>query len=367
LSVNNKVANPSNFAICQARRRRTGELIPGEVHLEITHRCNLMCFHCYLEYYNNGTQLTELSASEWARVMKQLFETGVFHVTFSGGEPLCRPDIFQIMNHAREIGLFYGLKTNGVLITESVADRLKELSLNGVDVSLYGARPTTHEYVTRVEGSYARTIHAIKLLRERKIKVRVKTSMMKCNAGEHREIENIAQQLDAEFSPDPIIFPKVGEPGSADYIRMDDEQLRTLISERDWIPDDTDDMMSDLKRHLICGAGRTRCAISPQGEVFPCTLWRIPLGDLRQQTFKDIWHGETVRGIRAIEVSDMPDCVNCELVNYCARCPGLVYIENSGISGPSSENCRLARAIKGVIDDREKENLCKPHNRVRTG
>lgn len=188
-------ANPANFAIYQARKRRAGELIPGEVHLEITHRCNLSCFHCFLGPYTNGAQITELSASEWADVMRQLFETGVFYVTFSGGEPLCRPDIFQIMDHARKIGLFFGLKTNGVLITESVADRLQQYGLTGVDVSLYGATPASHEYVTRVEGSYAGTIHAIKLLRERKIKVRVIASMMKCNAGEHREIENIAKQL----------------------------------------------------------------------------------------------------------------------------------------------------------------------------
>ncbi|OGO23194.1 MAG: hypothetical protein A2144_11220 [Chloroflexi bacterium RBG_16_50_9] len=358
-------ATPNNFALRMVRRRRTGELIPGEIHFEITNRCNLRCFHCYLEPYMNQA-IDELSTSEVTGILDQLFENGTFDVTFSGGEPLCRPDIFTIMDHARERGLFFGLKTNGTLITEPVADKLKKLGITGVHVSLYGATLMTHERVTGIPGSYARTVRAVKLLRERNIQVAIKTSMMNCNIGEVKEMENIARQLGVAFSPDPLVFSKVGQPGSATDIRLDDDQLKTLIIERNWVPDDVDLLVSDLERHLICSAARTKCAISPQGEVFPCTTWRLPLGNLRSQSFKDIWYGEAASRIRAITVSDLPMCAGCELVNYCARCPGLVNIEkeNGGISGPSSENCRLARAIKGVKEDERKTALRKPQYRV---
>jgi radical SAM protein with 4Fe4S-binding SPASM domain len=344
-----------NYALRQARKRRNGEYIPGDVLLEVTHRCNLKCIHCYLgPQHIHG----ELSTAEVEGILDQLFEAGCLTITFSGGEALCRPDIFEIMNYAKERGFFFGLKTNGTLITEPVADRLKELDITGVHVSLYGATATTHEYVTGVVGSFNKTMHALKLLRERKFRVGIKTPMMKCNVKEHKDIENIAIQLGANYSPDPIVFSKLGQPGSADLVRMDDEQLKMLINERNWVPDDTD-VMHELERHLICGAGRTRCAISPQGEVFPCATWRLPLGDLKRQTFRDIWHGETAERIRLITVSDLSVCASCALVGYCARCPGMINIEkgNSGISGPSSENCRLARAIKGVKDN-GKEALC---------
>jgi radical SAM protein with 4Fe4S-binding SPASM domain len=342
-------------------------MIPTDVLLEITDRCNLRCLHCYLGPSSNQPH-DELSISELADILEQLSEIGSFAITFSGGELFCRPDIFEIMNLARERGFFFGLKTNGTLITETVADRLKELGITGVHVSLYGATPATHEYVTGIAGSFARTIHAVKLLRERKIRVSIKTTMMKFNVAEHKKVEEIARQMGASYSPDPLVFPKVGHPGSAADIRMDDDQLRTLIMERNWVPDDTDLMMSNLECHLICSAARTRCTISPQGKVFPCAAWRLPLGDLRQQTFRDIWYGETACRIRAITVSDLPTCANCELVKYCARCPGMVHMEkeNGGFSGPSSENCRLARAIKGVKDNGEK-TLCEPRHRVRTG
>jgi radical SAM protein with 4Fe4S-binding SPASM domain len=364
LSITGTQTVPKNHAIRQAMKRRAGALLPGEVLLEVTNRCNLECFHCIFEPFKHRTRFDELSLSEWAGIMEQLYEIGVWYVTFSGGEPLCRTDIFQIMDQAAEQGLFFGLKTNGTLITEPVADRLKEMELTGVDISLYGATPKTHEYVTGVEGSYAKTIGAVRLLKERKIKVRINSSLMKCNVAEHKEMANLARQLGVFYNPDPIIFPKVGQPGSADHIRMDDEQLRTLICERNWIPSDDDiatDDLKSLRRHLICGAARHRCTISSQGEVFPCALWRVLLGDLRRQSFRDVWYGEAAAEIRAIEVHDIKVCANCELVGYCARCPGLVRMENGGISGPSSENCRLARAIKGVRDDSKKETLCEPH------
>ncbi len=367
MKVTKTEVTPQNFAIRKARERRGGKLIPREVHLEITHRCNLKCLHCYLECHSNEPQPDELSATEMAGVLDQLFEMGVYYVTFSGGEPFCRPDIFQVMSHAKEQGLFFSIMTNGTLVTEPVADRIKDVGTLGVDVSLYGATPTTHETVTGVPGSFAKAIHAIKLLRQRKVRVGVKTMMMKCNVREHKQIESIVREFGAAYRLDPIIFPKVGWPGSADNIRMDDEQLRTLIVERDWVPDDCDRLTTNLQSHLICSAGRTRCTISPQGDVFPCTMWRVPLGNLREKSFRDIWRGEAVGKIRSISVHDMGECSGCELISYCARCPGLVHMENGSILGPSSENCRLAGAVKGVKHGTEQETLRKPRNRVRTG
>ena len=341
-----------NFAIRKARERAAGKLIPREAHLELTHRCNLRCFHCYLECGSNEAMPRELSADELSGILDQLFELGVYFVIFSGGEPFIRPDVFEVMNHARERGLFFGAMSNGTLITESVADRVKELGIMGVDVTLCGATPSSHEQVTGVPGSFAKAVSAIRLLRERKIRVGVKTTLMKCNSGEHSQIESLARSLGASYRPDPIVFSKVGHPASAAGIRMDDEQLRNIVAERNWVPDDADPAGCRMESHLTCGAGRTRCAISPQGDVFPCTLWRTPLGNLRDRSFAEIWRGETAGRIRSITCEDLEQCSGCDLVSYCARCPGLIFVEDGDILGPSSENCRLAGATKGVKDGR---------------
>lgn len=352
----------------QARRQREGEAAPREVLLEITNRCNLRCLHCYFDPYSSRLPLEELTTSEVGDILKQCFEIGVTYVTFSGGEPLCRPDIFEVMDYAQRIGLFFGIKTNGTMITEAVADRLKKLGIIGADVSLYGATAATHEYVTGVPGSYDKTIRAIRHLRERKVWVGIRTSVMGCNVREIQEIEDLAKQLGARYSADPLLFPAVGKPGSAAALRMDNEQLKAFIRDRSQVSQDTELTALELQRHLICSAARTKCAVSPQGEVVPCVVWRLSLGDLRRQTLKEIWQGEIASGIRATGVSDLPTCNNCELAGYCLRCPGMLYMEkeNSGISGPSSENCRLARAAKEVKNDARQEILRKSGNRVGT-
>jgi radical SAM protein with 4Fe4S-binding SPASM domain len=263
------------------------------------------------------------------------------------------------MEYAREKGLFFSLKTNGTLITEAVADRLKELGLVLADVSLYGATAKVHEYVTGEAGSFMKTMRAIELLRERKIRVHIKSTMMNFNHKEEKGIHQIAKRLGALCKADPLVLHKIGQPGTADHFKIDDETLRAFVEERYRFADDGEDEIN-LENRLICTAGRVRCAISSQGDVFPCALWRIPLGNLREQSFRSIWYGKAAHDIRSIKATDIQPCANCELVGYCIRCPGLASIENGGNSGPSSESCRMARTVKGVTDDRKKETLRKP-------
>lgn len=340
-------SGPGNFALRKARERREGAMIPREAHLEVTHRCNLRCYHCYLGCGPGITAPNDLSTGEWKRVLDELFGLGVFYVTFSGGEPLCRPDMLELMEHAKERGLFFCLITNGTLISPEVAGRIRDAGAVGVDVSLHGATAAGHEAVTGVAGSFEASVRALELLRQTGMRIGVKATMMSGTAGDQAGIQAIARRLGARYQSDPMVIPRVGRAGSADGIRMNDEQLRKLVIERDWASGE-EPASSTLESHLICGAGRSRCTIASDGEVHPCTVWRVPLGSVREGSFAQIWGGEPLRRIREIAPADMKRCVRCEHVNSCARCPGLIHLEGGDILGPSSENCRLASTIRGV-------------------
>lgn len=357
MSLTDMETERENYAIRRAKERWAGKLVPREVLLEVTSLCNLRCIHCCVEPLREKPKKNELSLSEITGIFKQLFDIGVLAVTLSGGEPLCRTDIFEIMECATKQGLFLGLKTNGVLITEEVAYRFKHMDITGVHISIYGATPETHEYVTGIEGSFERTIRAVEILQQRKIRVALRSSIMNCNCNENRQMADLAKTMGVSYKADPIILPKFGQPGSTNEIRVNDEQLMKFVAEQNWFVPDEERANPHLERHLLCGGGRTRCAISAEGEVFPCAMWRLPMGYLRKESFNDIWYGEAANKIRTIEVNDMPGCASCELVSYCSRCPGLVHMENNDISGPSSENCRLAHAIKVVQDDKKQERL----------
>ncbi len=347
MSAIEQAAVPRNFAIRKARERRAGKPIPKYVILEVTFRCNLRCIHCAVEPCLNKGRSNELSFIEVTGILDQLFNFGVFNVVFSGGEPLCRPDFLEIVDYAKNRGLFFMVKTNGTLMSDTVAKRLKQAGITGVHVSLYGATAETHERITGVTGSFRETMAGIENLRRARIPVIVMTSIMKYNVHEDAEIKKLATKFDAVYQPDPKIFPRNGEPGSAGHLRIDDVELREWIERNAW-KGHTED---GLEKHLLCAAGRVMYGVSPAGDIYPCPLWRRSLGNVREQSFKDIVYGEAATAIRNLTIKDFPTCVKCELAQYCARCPGLAYAENSDISGPSPESCRVARVAKGVIAD----------------
>src|SRR5579862_1797717 len=120
------------------RAQRAG--IPLGVHMDITYRCDERCVHCYLDHEDHGEMTTE----EIKGVLDQLAEAGTFFLTLSGGEVFMRQDFFQILEYARSLLFCVKIKTNAFMIREKQADRLAELGIDGVQVSIYSHRPEVH-------------------------------------------------------------------------------------------------------------------------------------------------------------------------------------------------------------------------------
>src|ERR1700675_1751749 len=110
--------------------------IPLSVQLDLTYRCNERCVHCYLDHDDHGERTT----AEIKHFLDQMGDAGVFYLTISGGEILMRRDFFQILEHARKRTFSIKLKTNGVLIREKEADRLRALGVESVQISIYSHR-----------------------------------------------------------------------------------------------------------------------------------------------------------------------------------------------------------------------------------
>src|SRR5579871_5546249 len=132
--------------------------VPLGVHLDLTWRCNERCVHCYLDHDDQG----EMSFGEIDALLPQLADAGVFFLTLSGGEPLLRRDLFDIVRRARQLAFNVKLKTNGILIRECEAALIRELGVDSVQISVYSHRAETHDAITRAPGSLARTIAAIR-------------------------------------------------------------------------------------------------------------------------------------------------------------------------------------------------------------
>jgi radical SAM protein with 4Fe4S-binding SPASM domain len=324
------------------------------VHWELTYHCNLRCTHCYVVKPGDpGFKASgpELSTGECKDIVDQLADENALNIAFSGGEPLVRPDFFEIAQYARSKRFAVRILTNGTLITLPVADELAALNPVRVEMSVYGAKAETHDGITQVPGSFERTMRAFRLLGERGVNTAVKTPLMRENIREFREIRALAEELRAVFRYDITITPKDDGCRSPLRHRPSDEDLlgffRQEVDPEKWRP------ISLKGDDHICNLGRNIITIDPYGEAFPCVQVRMPAGNLRRQPLRTIWRESPVlRRVREITWSQFLVCSNCEQREFCVRCPGVALVEDGNLFSPSTVACHQARLRRQVLKEK---------------
>ena len=243
--------------------------VPLSVHLDVTYRCNERCEHCYLDHDGDG----EMNTAEIKTVLDQLAAAGVFFLTISGGEPLIRPDCFEIIEHARKLRFNVKFKTNAVLIREKQARRLRELNVEQVQISVYSHRAEVHDGISKVPGSLKRTIAGIRLLKSHGLKVTIANVLMKGNLQDAEGVRQLAAEVGAHYTLDPTITPMMNGDTGLLRLRISSESLRTVFQNSDLVgnveefcapPPPVDE---DAMEGYPCSAGHTACYVSPRGEV----------------------------------------------------------------------------------------------------
>jgi radical SAM protein with 4Fe4S-binding SPASM domain len=325
--------------------------IPISVHLDITYRCNERCVHCYLDHDDHG----EMTTAEIRGLLDQLADAGVFLLTISGGEVLMRRDFFEIVAYARRLLFNVKIKTNGVMIHEEEARRIRELGVEQVQISVYSHRPEVHDAITKLPGSLKKTIEAIRFLKAQGLKVVIANVLMAGNQFDNGGVIALAKELGIAYTVDPTITPKMDGDTSILSLRIPGSDLKQVFQNPDLVgdveafcappPAPGEDVMDGYP----CSAGHTACYISPYGDVFPCVQFPLPSGNVRQQKFIDIWrHSPQLEEVRSIRARDLPTCSSCSHVGTCTRCPGLAYMEGN-MRGPSTVDCEKSFQRTGLV------------------
>jgi radical SAM protein with 4Fe4S-binding SPASM domain len=332
-----------------ARAQRLG--IPLSAHLDLTYRCNEGCGHCYLEH--NGRD--ELATGEVGGILGQLAEAGTLFLTISGGEPLLREDFFEVVEAARRLSFDVRLKTNALLIRHEEARRLRALHVHDVQVSIYSHRAETHDRITGVRGSLERSLEAIRLMRELGQKVIVSHVVMRGSGRDHGEVKALAERLGAGFRIDPTITPRLNGDDSNLALNVGRDELVRILRNPDYVtsveeycapPAPAD---AETLDGTSCGAGFAHCYIAPDGDVYPCVQFPLRCGNLRRQSFVEIWRNSPqFQQVRATRSRDLPVCSECSHLRTCSRCPGLALTEGD-MRGPSAADCERSYARTGVV------------------
>ncbi len=346
--------------------------IPYSGSLELTHRCNLTCRHCY-QFPPRGP---EMGTSEWKDLLEQLAEAGCLFVSFTGGEPLLREDLPELVSRAAELDFVITVQTNATLLDERAARFLGGLPNLRVDVSLYGAVPTTHDRLTGVEGSFEATRRALDMLLTEGVPVLLKVTVGNFNIGEVRDIAALARELGVEAIFSAMIFPRNDGNLAPTAFRLDDRELEEFTRfQAEYNLPAVADMMGverekgkELLRLLSscaigppepfggrkhrCGCARISFAVNPYGDVYPCVALPIVVGNVKKERFADIWSGSSIlKELREDEEKLPQECATCELLDTCPICRALCYVEDRVIRGRNAERCRQTHAIARIWDD----------------
>ena len=174
--------------------------------------------------------------------------------------------------------------------------------------------------------------------------------LMRQNMHDYAGTQRLAREMGIDFALDPTITPMLDGGTAPLTMRIPVERLQEVYQDASLGPLGADACGSDaedVQGNASCSAGHASCYISPYGDLYPCVQFPMPCGNLRQQTFQEIWGGSPqLTELRSIRVRDLPSCSSCGNVGSCSRCPGLAYMEGN-MRGPSTADCEKSYARTG--------------------
>ncbi len=314
-------------------------------------RCNLTCKHCYALSADHD-YAGELSWPEVVAVMDDLRAFRVPALILSGGEPLLRPDIFDIAERARAMGFYTGLSTNGTLIDDTVADRIAATGFDYVGISLDGLR-ATHDTFRRLDGAFELSLAAVRRLRARDVKVGLRFTMTAMNAQDLPAMLELMRAEDvAKFYFSHLNYAGRGNLNRAGDARfLATRQALDLIYQRAWEDaeragheeyvtgnNDADgpyllqwagqrfaQWLPALRERLVAWGGNSSgvnvANIDNLGKVHPDTMWwHYTLGDVRQRPFSQIWNDTSDPLMAGLKQRPRPvrgRCATCRHIDIC--------------------------------------------------
>lgn len=299
---------------------------PFRITWDVTTKCNLLCNHCY----NSSQKKAEgLPPENLHTIAEKLSDSGIFFVSLSGGEPLMEPEIWNIIQQFKSKGKLVQIISNGTLITEKIAQKIKEYKVDSVQISLDGLKET-HERQRGVKNCFYKTIQAIKYLLELRIPVVVNTLVSQKNVAEIPEILQELLNLGVpEFRATRLILMGRGKDLEKEVLTAEQtksltlymlEQRKALEGKIQVVPDECMSFLGE-KIHEYglswfgCPAGRTECAVDARGNVYPCVFLlseEFCMGNLLNSSFDEIWNSSKFEDFRRIK-----RVCQCEIADFC--------------------------------------------------
>ncbi|WP_417004128.1 putative heme d1 biosynthesis radical SAM protein NirJ2 [Adlercreutzia equolifaciens] len=333
-----------------------------------TNQCNLKCVHCYQDA-EEATE-RELSTDEAKKMIDEIARTGFKIMIFSGGEPLLRPDIYELVAHAASRGLRPVFGSNGTLITDEVACRLKDAGACAMGISVDSLDATKHDKFRGLPNAHALTLAGIEACKRAGLPFQLHTTVVDWNRDEVCAITDFAEQIGAQAHYIFFLIPV----GRGEYIQetslevLENEALLREIMEKsaevsiDVKPTCAPQFTRVAKQLGIdtrftrgCLAGLTYCVVGSEGIVRPCAYMTEEAGDVREQPFDEIWKTSPVfERLRTQAYSGA--CGTCDYKDGCGGCRARAAYYHDGDILAQDDYCAHGQKLNDTEENENEED-----------
>lgn len=307
-----------------------------------TQACNIQCLHCYRDA--GVKQDDELTTEQGKKLLTEIAQAGFKIMILSGGEPLMRGDIYELIRHARSVGLRPVLGTNGLLITPEVAVKLKEAGLAVAGISLDSKDKSRHDWFRQSEGAWEKTLAGMKACQEAGLPFQIHTTVSSLNEDEITDITDLAVKVGAIAHHIFFLVP-AGRGKNIEETTLKTQAYEALLTrileKKQQVPIEikptcAPQFMRIAKQKNIpmrysrgCLAGTSYCVIIPNGDVQPCPYLPMKVGNVKQTAFTEIWRDSPLfNSLRHDALKG--GCSACGFSDVCGGCRARAYYYSDG-------------------------------------
>lgn len=304
---------------------------PYRMDLALSYRCNNDCAHCYNA---RERDFPELDTVAWKRILDRLWDLGVPHVVFTGGEPTLRPDLPELIAYAEKLGHITGLNTNGRRLSDDgFVKQLVDAGLDHVQITVESGTASVHNEMVRCNTAFAQTIHGLNNALASRLYVMTNTTMLRTNLDTLPSTLDFLADLGVPtVGLNALIYSGNGLTVGTGLAESELQPLLDLASARTaargqrliWYTP-TQYCEFDPTQHNLgvkgCSAALYSMCIEPNGDVLPCQSYYEPLGSFLDDSWDSIWNHELAVSLR--ERRNLPGkCAGCSLLSACGGgCP----------------------------------------------
>lgn len=294
---------------------------PISVVWEITNNCNYRCPHCraYQQYTEDDIEIEN-------KIIKELIESEVFIVNLSGGEPLLNKRVFDIAKRLTENNVYVVLSTNGYYYSK-YRKKIKESGIKFVQVSLDGPKEL-HEKFRGIDNSFEKAVDALKMAKEDGLRTQMNVTI----TSQNLDTLEWNYEMAKEIGVDRLFYRRVVPYGKAkinDYVLPDKKKYyEKIINLHKLSCDELQVVIDDPilgvllniteSDHLSCGAGINSLGISSDGDIFPCIFLREKIGNIKNDSIKEVWNNSDI--LKKLRNRDIDKCGTCKYKMSCGGC-----------------------------------------------